>query len=291
MCPNLMKTERFEPSKLDRPEILDIIFHPRAAERSPSCSSATDHYIDLSTKGVALSCRFHHVDNDAPVILHFHGNGEIVSDYDTIGGEFTAVGLNIFFATYRGYGSSGGSPSVSTLFSDNVKIAAYLMDYLKNADCKGALFAMGRSLGSASAIDLVSRYPDDFKGLILDSGFADTLPLLKRLGCDMSQNDISEADCFNNIDKIRSISQPTMIIHGGRDLIIPVAEAEKLQAESGARTKQFHIVPGADHNSLIGIGGSLYFETIKNFIDTVSGKNTWRQRRQTYKQKRASSPE
>ena len=165
------------------------------------------------------------------------------------------------------------------------------MDYLKNADCKGALFAMGRSLGSASAIDLVSRYPDDFKGLILDSGFADTLPLLKRLGCDMSKNDISEADCFNNIDKIRSISQPTMIIHGGRDLIIPVAEAEKLQAESGARTKQFHIVPGADHNSLIGIGGSLYFETIKNFIDTVSGKNTWRQRRQTYKQKRDSSPE
>ena len=174
--------------------------------------------------------------------------------------------------------------SVSTLFSDNVEIATYLMDYLKDSGCSGALFAMGRSLGSASAIDLVQRFPDDFKGLILDSGFADTLPLLRRLGCDLSKHDLEETDCFKNIDKIRRITLPTMIIHGGRDTLIPVAEAEKLQAESAARTKQFHIVPGADHNSLIGVGGSLYFETIKNFIDSVTGKNTWRQRRKTYKQ-------
>ena len=105
-----MKAEHFEPSKLDRPDLLEIIFHPRAAEPSPLSPSATDLCIDLSAKGVTLSCRFHHVDKDAPVILHFHGNGEIVSDYDAIGGEFITVGLNICFATYRGYGNSGGSP-------------------------------------------------------------------------------------------------------------------------------------------------------------------------------------
>ncbi len=286
MCAKLMKTEHIEPSKLDQPDLLDIIFHPRMAEPSPLSSSATALCIDLPAKGVTLSCRYHHVDKESPVILHFHGNGEIVSDYDAIGGEFIAVGLNICFATYRGYGNSGGSPSVSTLFSDNATIAAYLLDYLKDSGCTGALFAMGRSLGSASAIDLVTRFPDDFKGLILDSGFADTLPLLRRLGCDFSEHDIAETDCFNNIAKIRSITQPTMIIHGGSDTIIPVAEAERLQAESAARTKQFHIIPGADHNSLIGVGGSLYFETIKHFTDVVTGKNTWRQRRKTYKQKR-----
>ena len=108
-----MKAEHLEPSKLDRPELLDIIFHPRMAEPSPLSPSATDLCIDIPAKGVTLSCRFHHVDKDAPVILHFHGNGEIVSDYDAIGGEFLTVGLNICFAPYRGYGNSTGSPSPS----------------------------------------------------------------------------------------------------------------------------------------------------------------------------------
>lgn len=281
-----MKAEHIEPSKLDRPEILSTIFFPRQDDSSASPPLGKDFLIDVSENGTALSCRFHTCDKDAPVILYFHGNGEIVSDYDAIASEYTGAGINIFFATYRGYGSSSGSPSVSALFHDNIRIAGYLQEYLRENGYTGALFAMGRSLGSASAIDLVSRYPDDFKGLILDSAFADTLPLAKRLGYDISNHDITEEDCFNNLAKIRKITNPTLIFHGARDQVIPVAEAEKLQAESGAKTKQFHIVPGADHNSIISIGGSLYFETIKNFIDTVTGKNTWRQRRRSHKKKR-----
>jgi pimeloyl-ACP methyl ester carboxylesterase len=283
-----MKTEHIEPSKLDRPEILSTIFFPRQDHGHGSPPLAKDFLIDVSEDGTTLLCRFHTCDKDAPVILFFHGNGEIVSDYDTIAGEYTRAGINIFFATYRGYGGSSGSPSVSALFHDNSTIAGYLQEYLRGNGYTGALFAMGRSLGSVSAIDLVSRYPDDFKGLILDSAFADTLPLAKRLGYDVSNHDITEEDCFNNLAKIRKISNPTLIFHGARDQIIPLAEAEKLQAESGAKTKQFHIVPGADHNSIISIGGSLYFETIKNFIDTVTGQNTWRKRRRSHKKKRDS---
>ncbi len=283
-----MKVRPSEPSKLDRPEILRTIFCPRPEENSEPPPSSQDFLIDLSDNGVTLSCRFHLSDKEAPVILYFHGNGEIVSDYDLIASEYTGVGLNIFFATYRGYGLSNGTPSVSALFHDNVKITQYLQNHLKNNGFSGGLFAMGRSLGSASAIDLVNRFPEDFKGLILDSAFGDTLPLARRLGYDISGHDISEQDCFNNIDKIRTITNPTLIFHGSRDQVIPVAEAEKLQAESGARSKQFHVVPGADHNSIITVGGSLYFETIKKFIDTVIGKNTWRQRRRTHKKKRGS---
>jgi alpha-beta hydrolase superfamily lysophospholipase len=283
-----MKVEHIEPSKLDRPEILSTIFFPRRDESTAAPPLAKDFLIDVSENGTALSCRFHACDKDAPVILYFHGNGEIVSDYDTVASEYTAAGINIFFATYRGYGSSSGSPSVSALFHDNIRISGYMQEYLRENGYSGALFAMGRSLGSASVIDLVSRYPDDFKGLILDSAFADTLPLAKRLGYDISNHDITEEDCFNNLAKIRKITNPTLIFHGARDQMIPVAEAEKLQAESGAKTKQFHIVPGADHNTIISIGGALYFETIKNFIDTVTGKNTWRQRRRSNKKKRDS---
>lgn len=280
-----MNTETRIPSKLDKPEILRTIFSPRQDERTASPPLSHDHRIDIPEEGVSLGCRFHICDHDAPVILYFHGNGETVPDYDEVASEYTRAGMNLFVATYRGYGSSGGKPTVSALYYDNILISSYLKDYLKDYGYTGALFVMGRSLGSASAIDLMYRCPDDYKGLLLDSSFADTLPLAKRLGYDISDPSISEEDCFNNLGKIRKISNPTFIIHGSRDQIIPVAEAEKLQAESGAKTKQFHIIPGADHNSLITNGGSLYFETIKKFIDTVSGKNTWRQRRRTFKKR------
>lgn len=281
-----MNVGNSEASKLDRPEILATIFFPRKEESAAPSPAGKDIEIDVAENGPTLSCRLHISDKSDPVILYFHGNGEIVSDYDDVAADYNAVGINVFFATYRGYGRSSGSPSVSALFHDNVIVARYLQNYLKENSFTGPLFVMGRSLGSASAIDLACRYPDDVKGLILDSAFADTLPLAKRLGYDISAHDITEEDCFNNVEKIRKITSPTLIFHGSRDQVIPVAEAEKLQAESGAKTKQFHVVPGADHNSLISVGGALYFETIKNFMDTVTGRNTWRQRRRSHKRKR-----
>jgi len=286
-----MRVKPSELSKLDRPEIVRTLFFPRRESNSPPSPVGQDLLVDVSDSEVTLSCRFHLSDKESPTILYFHGNGEIVSDYDVVAKSYTDVGINIFIATYRGYGLSNGTPSVSALVSDNVEICRYLQSYLENNGFSGTLFAMGRSLGSASAIDLVSRFPEHFKGLILDSAFADTLPLAKRLGYDISAHSITEEECFNNIAKIKTITNPTLILHGSRDQIIPVAEAEKLQAESGAKTKQFHIVPGADHNSILAVGGLLYFETIKKFIDTVTGKNTWRQRRRSLKKKRTPTNE
>ena len=136
------------------------------------------------------------------------------------------------------------------------------------------------SLCSAACIELGHRFPELIKGIIIDSGFSYTLPLAARLGYDVSESGLTEEDCFNNLDKIREIKLPTLILHGAEDQLIPLNEAEKLQAESGARRKQLSVVPGADHNSLIIRGGAIYFETIKGFTDTVTvNRNAWRRRR------------
>jgi pimeloyl-ACP methyl ester carboxylesterase len=84
--------------------------------------------------------------------------------------------------------------------------------------------------------------------------------------------------------KIARITKPTFILHGARDEIIPAAEAEKLQACCGAKSKEFQIVPGADHNSIMAVAGRLYFQTIKQFIDKISGTSSWRKRRKAAKQ-------
>ena len=274
---------RSAPSKLDRPEILAAIFHPRKEEKTQLPSSCSEFDVLVPEENVTLGCRFYLNSPESASIVYFHGNGETVGDYDEIAPFYLEAGLNILVAGYRGYGWSSGEPSVSSLYSDSAIVLDTFIDYCEGNGICNDIFVMGRSLGSAAAIDIGYWTPEKIKGIIIDSGFANSLPLALRLGYDVASAGINEEDCFNNLTKIQEITTPTLILHGADDQLIPLHEAVKLQADSGAKTKQLFVIPGADHNSLIASGGSLYFETIKFFTDTVTDRNTWRQRRKNFK--------
>lgn len=269
-------------SKLDRPEILSFIFHPYQSAKTEAVPGSVDIKFNVE-ESVAVSCRFHLIDKNAPVVLYFHGNGEIISDYDEIGPMYTEAGMNLLVTDYRGYGLSTGTPSVTTMLSDAHYLFDKIIEWLDQTGYTGSLFIMGRSLGSACAIDLCSKVSERIKGLIIESGFCDTVPLLRTLGLDPHSLGIQENDCFNHQLKIAEITLPTLILHGSNDILIPIPEAEKLQAFSGARLKEFQIIPGADHNTMILTGGRQYFKTIKAFIDKVTGASSWRKRRKKIK--------
>jgi len=268
---------------MDGPEVLQILFHPRTSTRTQLPAGATDIDITVAHE-VIIGNRLYGDVKDAPVLLYFHGNGEIVADYDEIGPMYTRVGLNVLVTDYRGYGWSTGTPTSSSMLADARILYTELRNWLYTNQYTGAVFLMGRSLGSACAIDLAAEYNDEIKGLIIDSGFAETLPLAQTLGLDMSQLNITEEETFNNKRKIESVTQPTFMLHGRMDQLIPVLQAERLMAASGARSKELQIVPGADHNDLIAIGGMLYFETIKKFINKTMGTYDWRKRRRAFKE-------
>ncbi len=270
-------------SKIDRPEILAHIFHPYSEAVTPLPPGASDLDIEVEP-GVNIGCRFYCADPLAPTILYFHGNGETVGDHDPIGPHYNEVGINLLVTDYRGYGRSGGSPSVTSMFNDGEILFLEARKWLLEQGCSGSLFLMGRSLGSACAIDLAAKFSDDIKGLIIESGFADTLPLARSLGLKEEDSGITEDDGFNNRAKIALVTKPTFILHGARDAMIPAVEAEKLQSFCGAKNKEFQVVPGADHNSLMAVAGKLYFQAIKQFIDKITGASSWRKRRKAGKQ-------
>lgn len=269
-------------SKIDKPEFLQLIFHPFAQEPSPLPGGSYDLDIPVD-KDATLGCRFYTCDKEAPVILYFHGNGETVNDHNEIGYMYNKHGMNILVATYRGYGWSTGEPTVATMMSDAQTAFDFLVKYMDENGFTGKVFVMGRSLGSASAIELASKEENPIKGLIIESGFADIAPLAEKLGIDVAALDFTEEDGFNSKAKIENVEMPTFILHGQNDQLIPVNEGGKLQAASGARNKQFQIIPGADHNTMISTAGDLYFQTLKKFIDTISGVNHWRRRRKAFK--------
>lgn len=268
--------------KLDRPEILSMMFHPRRVNRSAPPPEATDMDIMIAPD-ITIGCRFFSTDTTAPVIVFFHGNGEVAADYDDIGSLYVQQGLNFLVTDYRGYGWSDGTPSASSLLSDAGILYEKTIPLLQDQGYTGKIFLMGRSLGSACAIDLAARYQENISGLIIESGFAETLPLMRTMGLDLSSMGINEEDCFNNAAKIQSVTLPTYILHGQRDTLIPLSHAERLHSLSAARSKELQIVPGADHNSLIAVTGVLYFQAIRHFVDKVTGAENWRERRKRYK--------
>ena len=247
---------------LDVPEVLMRLFHPRpeAALFNPP-TSAQEMLIPVDP-GVAIGGRFYAAGATAPTLLFFHGNGEIVADYEELGPLYTRLGLNFCPVDYRGYGRSSGTPTVTAMMRDCHVIFDFAQDWLNAQGFSGPLVAMGRSLGSASALELAARHQDRLDGLIVESGFAYAAPLLKLLGVDVQALGFTEETGFRNVDKIRQWRKPLLIIHAEFDQIIPCAEGQALYEASPAPEKTFIKVAGANHNDILSVGFTAYLEGV-----------------------------
>ena len=199
-----------------------------------SSATAVTHAIPVEDS-ISIDSRFHLAKPEEPHILFFHGNGEIAADYDDIGPLYTKHGLNLLAVDYRGYGNSGGTPSASSMMRDAQAIFRYVQEWLAKEKRTGPLFVMGRSLGSASALEIAFRYRDEIKGLIIESGFAQTMPLLLTLGVDVNELGITEVDGFKNVQKIQMIVKPVFILHAQNDHLLPLVNAEILHRDCSAR--------------------------------------------------------
>ena len=266
-----MPSDQGDYSELDRPEILMFLFHPRPEWGSPG---ARQHVVDLMIpvdEDTAIGARFHAAAHDAPNLLFFHGNGEIVGDYDELGTVYTRLGINFFPADYRGYGRSTGSPSVTSMMADAHRILDFSTQWLKENGYWGPVFVMGRSLGSASAIELAAVHADRIAGLIVESGFADTAALLELLGIDVRGLGLHGQPLLRNVEQMSKIDAPTLIIHGENDHIIPHADGKALFDACPSPAKRMLTIPGADHNDLLARGFDDYMHAVRDLVMEQTG--------------------
>ena len=257
-------------ARLDVPEVLLRLFHPRP-ELSPSGAnpSARDLLIPVDDHTV-VGARFHPAAAAAPTILFFHGNGEIVADYDELAPFYQRQGVNFLPVDYRGYGRSTGAPTVSAMMRDCHAILAFARQWLPEMGYRGPLMVMGRSLGSASALELAASYPEQIAALIVESGFAYAGPLLQLLGVNLTAIGFKEMAGFRNVDKIRAYPGPTLIIHAEDDHIIPVSDGQALYDASAAPDKTLLKIPHANHNDILLQGFTVYMAAIQALAARIS---------------------
>ena len=256
---------------LDDEKIVSRLFYPRRAERGDSRLPNTQDGTILVSAHVSLGYRLYAAPQSKQIILYFHGNGETAADYDPIAPLYFEVNASLLVVDYRGYGWSTGLPRTTTLLTDAEATIAALPDILQQAKLNNQpCFIMGRSLGSAPAVHLAYKYSDQFKGLIVESGFADMPSVFRRLGIPVDLSQITDLP-VGNARRMQEITLPLLVIHGENDQLLPVENGQKIYDAAPGPNKQIVRIPNAGHNDLLFNGRSTYFNALRQFLDKHSG--------------------
>ncbi len=247
-------------SIFDSDEFNKNLFFPRS-DNSDSPNGAEDIFVEVEN-----NCKLHirhYVSEGATFsILFFHGNGEVVSDYDDIAKYFIILGCDFFVCEYRGYGKSAGIPSLRSTLVDASIVYRHLRD---NNLLKKNVCVMGRSLGSAPAIEVCSRF-STISCCVIESGYADPILLVERRGLYITNITAEENTIFNNSEKIKSIKCSILIMHGAMDNLINPNEARVNYKNSRSITKELAILKGVGHNDMMMAHDNQYFSVLSTFF-------------------------
>ena len=251
-------------SSIDQPSILNFIFYPRK-DFTECPQNAFDLSVSVGDRASIL-CRFYMGHHEWPWILFFHGNGEVVSDYDEISLFYHQKRLNLVVADYRGYGASTGIPTLTDLAHDSHVILKEVEAELSRRNLRSDLRVMGRSLGSISALELAFEHQRTLKGLVIESGFPSVVRIMTHLGMRAHGLGLEKIDqaCLERIEKI---FLPALIIHGEQDLLVPLQNARDLYHHLGTQEKELLILPSATHNDIMLVGFKDYFKALRRFVE------------------------
>lgn len=205
----------------DTPAFNGSLFFPRP-DRSPPPPGARDATVDVS--GARLHLRLHDAPGATRVVLLFHGNGEVVADYDGLAPQYLErTGAALAVVDYRGYGASTGVPTLRACLEDAPRVLEVTLAQIGGRP----LVVMGRSLGGASAAELCQQRRAGVVGYVFESAAAELNGVLRRRGL-TPERPLSEAALatFDPLRKLARCTTPALVLHGEADQLIPVREAE-----------------------------------------------------------------
>jgi glyoxylase-like metal-dependent hydrolase (beta-lactamase superfamily II)/fermentation-respiration switch protein FrsA (DUF1100 family) len=254
--------ERPDYGLLDRAGAARTMFHPRP-DPAPAPAGASDHQIEVEP-GVFIAARYYPLGAERPTVLFFHGNGEVVGDHDQFAPLYHQAGLSLFVAEYRGYGRSGGRPTLASLVADAHPVARYVHRLLDERGCSPLRLVMGRSLGAHPALELAAGNGSGFRGAVIESGAAGLRRMLDRLSLGASDEGARLAAAHEA--KLRSIRLPVLQLHGAVDDLVPIELADELYDLLAGTQRQLVVIPLANHNTILWVGHRQYFEALRAFV-------------------------
>ncbi len=214
----------------------------------------------LTTDGIPLA--------DAPVrptFLVFYGNGQSIARSVDLFDWYRELGVNVLIPDYLGYGLSSGEVGEQGCYQAAEVSYQYLLD---RQDLDSTQIVMvGWSLGGAVAIDLAAKHPP--RGLAVFSTFT-RMSALVRLHYPIPGLTLLLKHRFDSIDKIRSVTCPTLIGHGNADVLIPASMSDELASAVGGPVSSFQVKAG--HNDFFANGKDQIAESLLELISRLGAK-------------------
>ncbi len=249
---------------------MEILNHPLITQRYFfPLEAPLDDATWVRVPGASLACWRSAPPSERPVLVHFHGNGELVHDWaDDFTDAVQDMGWEVFLAEYRGYGASTGTPRLGELLDDVPHIAAAV------GVPQERLVVFGRSVGSLFAVEWARRFPD-VRGLVLESGIHD---VHERLALRVTPQELGlDADAFAaavraRIDHdatLRAYPGPCLLLHADHDHLVEPYHAERNAAACGERATLVRL-PRGGHNSILASNRAAYFGALKRFLGQLA---------------------
>lgn len=255
---------------MSRAEGADLLNHPLIAERyffpgGPAPAPASR--LDVAVDGAVLACGVHRVNPDGFTVVHFHGNGEVVADWQgLLDRAVNRAGWDLLLAEYRGYGGSTGTPLLGAMLDDVGAVIAA-------AGPPEKLVVMGRSVGSFFALEAIRRFPT-IAGLILESAIADPMEriLLRVRPGELGASPDDLAAMTARVDHratMNGYAGPSLILHTRFDDLVPVGHALRLR-EWASGDSTLRLFDRGDHNSILWENADEYLDAVRTFLSTCA---------------------
>lgn len=193
-----------------------------------------------------------------PTIVYFHGNASNLAMSIEKGRPFIDHGYGFLIAEYRGYSGNLGKPTEMNLYSDARGWVKWLLneESLKQQN----IILYGESLGTGVAVHMATEF-NNIKALVLEAPYT-SLPDVGQSAYKILPVKLLMKDRYNNIDKIKNVSAPTLFLHGKKDKVVPYKFGKSLFDNANTNKKLVSFDNG-NHWNLYNLGA--FTEIVKFF--------------------------
>lgn len=222
-----------------------LIFFPQPASSTTHLPAHAAPFTVTAADGTRLHGWIAHGSAaPSPTVIYFGGNAEEVSH--TLADPHWPREWSIVAVNYRGYGTSEGKPGERDLTTD--ALAIYDAVVAREGIDGKRIVVFGRSLGTALAAHVAAERP--VAGVILVSPY-DSLAAIGSHHYPWLPVSLLLRHRFEAESDARRCLMPMLTIVASSDTIIPVGRSRALY-DAWAGPKSWQVVPGVDHNSLVG---------------------------------------
>lgn len=234
-----------------------VIYRITAAERQ-----TTIHETSSGTEPV-LSKR----QRQPKTIIYSHGNATDVGAMFPLQAVIAhSLDCNVVMYDYSGFGESGGMPLEEHTYNDIEAVYEYTLKHVANND-PSSIVLYGQSVGGGPCCYLAQKY-SQIGGMVLHSAFTSGMRVLtpsRLLAC---------LDIYPNIDRIKKVNCPVLVIHGRLDEEVEIAHGVSLyQAVPEHLQREPWWVSDRGHNDITEGPGKLaeYIRRLRNYLTSLDG--------------------